>query len=204
MIGGFKNLHFPLLPAILLYFQTLPNHWWLQLLKFSPVACNLVVFSNIANSLVASITEIFPCCLQSCCSLKQCKISGGVNNLNGPPLPAILLYFQTIQTNWSVAWNLAVFLHTVASITSIIPRCLQSCCIFTHCTTIGGLPGILRYPHMARYLVASIIYISPCCLQSCSIFKHCQLIGGFNYWNFPLLPAILLWSQTMQNIWWRQ
>ena len=179
-MGGFNNLHFPLLPAILLYFQTLPNHWWLQLLRFSPVACNLVVFSNIANSLVASITEIFPCCLQSCCSLKQCKIPGGVNNLNGPPLPAILLYFQTIQTNWSVAWNLVVFLHTVASITSIIPRCLQSCCIFTHCATIGGLPGILRYPHMARYLVASIIYIS------------------------PLLPAILFYFQTLPTHWWLQ
>ena len=111
MIGGFNNLHFPLLPAILLYFQTLPNHWWLQLLNFSPVACNLVVFSNIANSLVASITEIFPCCLPSCCSLKQCKIPGGVNNLNGPPLPAILLYVHALHNYWWLAWNLAVLSH---------------------------------------------------------------------------------------------
>ena len=111
MIGGFNNLHFPLLPAILLYFQTLPNHWWLQLLKFSPVACNLVVFSNIANSLVASITENFPCCLQSCCSLKQCKIPGGVNNLDGPPLPAVLLYFHALHNYWWLAWNLAVLSH---------------------------------------------------------------------------------------------
>ena len=111
IIGGFNNLHFPLLPALLLYFQTLPNHWWLQLLKFSPVACNLVVFSNIANSLVASITENFPCCLQSCCSLKQCKIPGGVNNLDGPPLPAVLLYFHALHNYWWLAWNLAVFSH---------------------------------------------------------------------------------------------
>ena len=121
---------------------------------------------------MASITEISPCCLPSCCGLKQCKISGGVNNLNVsphclqsccclescciftrggfsnfnfPPLPAIFLQSQTMQTNWSLAWNLVVFLHMVASIASIFPRCLQFCCFFTHCTIIGGLPGILLY-----------------------------------------------------------
>ena len=107
--GGFNNLHFPLLPAILLYFQTLPTHWWLQLLKFAPVACNLVVVSN--------------------------KIFGGVNNLNVPP----------IACNLVVAWNLVVFSHVVASITSIFPRCLQSSCNLKQCKLTGRLPAILLY-----------------------------------------------------------
>ena len=113
MISGFNYLNFPLLPAILLYFdrymakelsasitqifprlpailfyfQTLPNRWWLQLLKYSPVACNLVVFRCMAKKTV------------------------GFNNLNFPPLPAILLYFQTLHNSWWLAWNLAVFSH---------------------------------------------------------------------------------------------
>ena len=118
--GGFNNLNLPLLPAILSYFQTLPTHWWLQVLKFSPVVC---VASNNAKYLVTSIIYMFP------------------------PLPAILLYFQTLQTNWWLAWNLAVFSHIVASITSIIPHCLQSCCIFKQCKLTGRLPGILLYIH---------------------------------------------------------
>ena len=103
-----------------------------------------------------------------------------------------------MQTNWSLAWNLVVFSHMVASIASILSRCLQFCCTFTNCTIIGGLPGILLY-FMAKELVASIIYISPCCLQSCCIFRHCQLIGGFNYLNLPPLPAILLYFDTWQK-----
>ena len=136
---------------------------------------------------MASTTEIFPCCLQSCCGLKQCKISGGVNNLNVSP----------IACNLVVAWNLVVFSHVVASITSIFSRCLQSCCIFTHCTTIGGLPGILLYSHTwpdnwwlqsfkfppvawNPAVSSHIAQLWVACLESCCILTHGQITGGFN------------------------
>ena len=138
---------FPALPAILLYFETLPNHWWLQLLKnfprclqsccilmhgqkncrlqsfkFSTNACNPVIFSNFAQFLVA--------CLESCCILTYGKITGGFNNLNSPHLPAILFYFHNWQKNWWPQWL------------SIFPRCLQSCCLVTHCNISRGFNSL--------------------------------------------------------------
>ena len=97
-----------------------------------------------------------------------------------PLLPAILLYFHTLHNYWWLAWKLVVFSHMVASIASIFPRCLQSCCILTHCIIIGGLPGILLY-----------FRTSP------------------NHWwlqslKFSLLPAILLYFQTLPTHWWLQ
>ena len=104
---------------------------------------------------MASIIEICLCCLQSCCSLKQCKLTGR--------LPGILLYF-----------------HMVASIASISP---VAC-------------NFVVFSHIAQLLVA--------CQESCCIFAHGQITGGFNNLHFPLLPAILLYFQTLPTHWWLQ
>ena len=97
-----------------------------------------------------------------------------------PPLPAILLYFQTVQTNWSVAWNLAVFSHMVVSITLIFPLACN----------------LVVFSHIAQLWVA--------CLESCCILTHGQITGGFNNLNLPLLPAILSYFQTLPTHWWLQ
>ena len=136
----------------LLAFQARQNNCWLQRFKISPVACNLVVFCNVAKELVASVTSIFLRCLLFCCLsniAKYCKITGGFNDWKFPPLTAILLYF-------------------------------------THCKITGDFND-LDFP------LACNLYL-----------KQCKMTGGFNDFNFPTLPAILLYFETLQNKWWLQ
>ena len=72
------------------------NIGWLQQLKLFPVACNLVVFSNIVTYLVSSIIQIFPRGWKSCCIFKYGKILGGFNNLNFPPVASNPVVFSNI------------------------------------------------------------------------------------------------------------
>ena len=69
---------------------------WLQQLKLFPVACNLVVFSNIVTYLVSWIIQIFPRGWQSCCIFKYGKILGGFNTLNFPPVASNPVVFSNI------------------------------------------------------------------------------------------------------------
>ena len=86
----------------------------------------------------------------------------------------ILLYCHTLKNIWWLQ-------------SSKFTRCLQSSCIAIHFKITGGVNDLK---------------ISPCCPAIISI--HGQITGAFNNWNFPLLPAILLYFQTLPTHWWLQ
>ena len=84
------------------------------------MACNLVVFSNIAKNVEASIILT--------------KYFGGFNNLKISPVACNLVVFSNIAT---VAGNLVVFSnHKILGGFNNLN--FQSCGIFKHCHIFGG------------------------------------------------------------------
>ena len=89
---GLNGLNFPPAPAILLYFATWQNKWWLQWLKFSPVAYYLILFSSMEISVGFNDLDYPP--VPALWYFKHRPKTGDFNDLKFPPWPAIWLYFK--------------------------------------------------------------------------------------------------------------
>ena len=130
----------------------LRNIGWLQ---FFPVACNLVVFSNIAKYVVASNIAT---CLVSSIALVACNLvyfySHGCNDLDIFPWPAILFFFHA----WEIGGGFNDFLSWPAIF-----------CFGTWQSSSWWLQwfqfGSVCFHPFAKNLMASMVSSSPYCLQ---------------------------------------